>query len=32
LNQLAPFGGRPTGGRNGRGPERLAQVCQDLPD
>jgi hypothetical protein len=32
LHELTPVGGWPTGGRNGRGPERLAEVCQDLPD
>ena len=30
LDELAPVGGRATGGRDGRWLERLAQVCKDL--
>jgi hypothetical protein len=32
LPEFAPVGRRASGRRDGRGPERLAEVCQDLPD
>ena len=32
LHEFAPVGRRASGGRDGRRLERLAEVCQDLPD
>jgi hypothetical protein len=32
LNELAPVGGWPAGGRHGWRLERFAEMCQDLPD
>jgi hypothetical protein len=32
LHELAPVGGRATSGREGRRLERLAEVCENLPD
>jgi hypothetical protein len=32
LHELSPVGRRAMGGRDGRRLERVAEVCQDLPD